>query len=192
MEITSGCCDRDQADAGQADARPQDRGHGAVDVEAPGGVRPEATPTDARGEVAPEIEAEEVGGASDAAARDRFEGEHPLVSWRPASDGNVRVEGYAPSECRTKQWPSKALSGAWHSRTAGGVPQLLFAQRRVRPENSPHDPRTEVALTDSFARSGARVQRRSRSTTIRPLQELARVLGRTILLTTHFSGADKA
>jgi len=41
------------------------------------------------------------------------------------------------------------------------------------------------------AGSGARQQGLSRSTTIRPLREVARVLGRSFLLTTHFSGADE-
>jgi hypothetical protein len=47
-----------------------------------------------------------------------------------------------------------------------------------------------MTLTASSARSGAR-RRGLASTTIRPLQELARAAGRTLLLTTHFSGADE-
>ncbi len=183
---------RDQADAGEAHAGPEDCSDGAVDVEAPGGLRPEATPPDAGAEVARSIEAKGSGEASDAAARERFEGEHPLVSWRPGRDGKAHDEGYAPSECRPKRWPTKALSGAWHPRCSGGLPVLLYAQRRVRPDCTPQYQRTGVTPTASCARSGARRQGLSGSTTIRPLLELARAAGCTILLTTHFSGADEA
>ena len=77
-------------------AGPEDRGDGAIDVEAPGGLRPEATPPDAGAEVAPWIEAKGSGGASDAAARERIGGEHPFVSWRPGRDGKASDKGYAP------------------------------------------------------------------------------------------------
>ncbi len=183
---------RDQADAGEADAGPEDCSDGAVDVEAPGGLRPEATPPDAVAEVARSIEAKGSGEASDAAARERFGGEHPLVSWRPGRDGKARDEGYAPSECRPKRWPTKALSGAWHPYCSGGLPVLLYAQRRVRPDCTPQHQRSGMTPTDSSARSGARRHGLSWRTTICPLQELARAAGWTILLTTHFSGADEA
>jgi hypothetical protein len=162
-------------------------------VEAPGGLRPEATPPDAAAgaEVGLWIEAKGSGEASDVAARERFGGEHPLVSWRPGRDGKAHVEGYAPSECRPKRWPTKALSGAWRPLYPGGTPALLYAQRRARRNCTPLHLRTGMTLTVSPAGSGAR-RRDLASTTIRPLHELARAAGRTFLLTTHFSGADEA
>ena len=53
-------------------------------------------------------------------ARERFEGEHPLVSWSSGRDGEIPVAGYAPSEYRLKPWPHEALSGAWCPRFLGG------------------------------------------------------------------------
>ena len=92
---------------------------GALDVEAPGGVRP-ATARFGRSAVERLArEARAAGSTSTVAARERFEGEHPLVSWSPGRDGKTQVAGYAPSECRLKPWPNKALSGAWRARSAG-------------------------------------------------------------------------
>lgn len=62
-------------------------------------------------------------------ARERFEGEHPFVSWSPGHDGETPVEGYAPSEYRLKQWPNEALSGAWCPRLLGGA--IGFGLERV-------------------------------------------------------------
>jgi hypothetical protein len=160
-------------------------------VEAPGGLRPEATSPDVAVEAAAWIEAKGRDEASDVAARERFGGEHPFVSWHPGRDGKARVEGYAPSECRTKRWPTKALSGAWRPGCSGGLPILLFAQRRVHLDTA-RDQRTGMTLAVAPAGSGARLQRLSGSTTIRPLHEIARARRRTFLLTTRFSGADEA
>ena len=54
-------------------------------------------------------------------ARERFEGEHPFVSWSSGHDGEIPNAGYAPSEHRLKQWPNEALSGAWCPRFSGGA-----------------------------------------------------------------------
>ena len=178
--------------AGEAHAGAEDRGDGAVDVEAPGGLRPEATPPDAGAEVGPWIEAKGSGEASDVAARERFEGEHPLVSWRPGRDGKAHDEGYAPSECRPKRWPTKALSGAWRPRRSGGSPVLLYAQRRVRPDRTPQHQRTGMTLTASPAGSGARRRGLSRVLPFARCRSSRGRLGESILLTTHFSGADEA
>jgi hypothetical protein len=58
-------------------------------------------------------------------------------------------------------------------------------QRRVRPNHTPRQRRTGMTPTVSPLGSGARRQGLSRSTTIRPLLELARAAGRTLLLATH-------
>jgi hypothetical protein len=68
---------------------------------------------------------------------------------------------------------------------------MLYARRRTRPDGTPQHQRTGITLTDSHARERCSTTGALASTTIRPLQEVARVLGRSILLTTHFSGADK-
>jgi hypothetical protein len=160
-------------------------------VEAPGGVRPEATSSDARAEVGLLVEAKGRGEASGVAARERFGGEHQLVSWSPGYGRETHDAGYAPLEWGTKRWPTKAQSGAWRPGCPGGSPVLLYAQRRVRPYHTPRHRSTGLTLTVSSARSGARRQGASRSARIRPLLELARAAGQTLLLTTHFSGADE-
>jgi hypothetical protein len=160
-------------------------------VEAPGGLRPEATPSFAGPAVAPRNEAKGIGDASDVAARERFEGEHPFVCWSPGRDGKTRDEGYVPSECRPKRWPTKALSGAWHPRRSGGCDNC-FALGGAYVRTARHSTNAGVTLTDSSAGSGARRRRPLGSATIRPLREAARMVGRSILLTTHFSGADEA
>lgn len=71
---------------------------------------------------------------------------------------------------------TKALSGAWHPGCSGGSPILLDAQRRVRPDHTPQHQRTGITLTDSHARDRCSTTRALPSTTIRPLQEVARVL----------------
>jgi hypothetical protein len=97
----------------------------------------------------------------------------------------------APLECRTKRWPTKAQSGAWRPGCPGGSPILLYAQRRARPYHAPRHRRTGLTLAVSPAGSGVRRQELSRSARSRPLLELARAAGQTLLLTTHFSGADE-
>ncbi len=59
-------------------------------------------------------------------ARERFEGEHPLVSWPPGRDGESPDAGYAPSEYQLKRWPFEAQSGAWCPRSAGGQARFKF------------------------------------------------------------------
>ncbi len=154
----------DQATAGEAHTGSQDCGHGAVDVEAPGGLRPEATPSFAGPGVGPRTEAKGAGDASDVAARERFEGEHPFVSWSPGRDGKTRDEGYVPSECRPKRWPAKALSGAWRPRRSGGRNDCFaLGGPHVRTSRRTN---AGVTLTASFARSGAQRRRPLASATI--------------------------
>jgi hypothetical protein len=159
-------------------------------VEAPGGLRPEATPSFAGPAVGPRTEAKGTGDGSDVAARERFEGEHPFVCWFPGRDGKTRDEGYAPSECQPKRWPTKALSGAWRPRLSGGR-NNGFALGGAYVRTPPHSTNAGVTLTASPAGSGARRRRALASAIIRPLQETARATGRRFLLTTHFSGAGE-
>jgi hypothetical protein len=115
-------------------------------------------------------------------------GEHPFVCWSSACDGEILVAGYALSEYRLKPWPNEAQSGAWCPHIVGGhigysiecaagcdVPAV------VSWDDSPsaHAQRLTHRTTTAFVKSESR-----------PLQDL-RVNGDTILLTTHFSGADE-
>jgi hypothetical protein len=89
---------------------------------------------------------------SGAQARERFEGEHPRISWSPGRDGKAPFAGYAPSEYRLKQWPHEALSGAWCPRLAGapaGFEIERVAGRFVI------DRVAELAPADPVARVGA-------------------------------------
>ena len=111
-----------QAEPGQAHVGPSARRDRAVDVEARGGVRPTASQAGDGKELAARV------GKDDrdswrfgSRARERFEGEHPFVSWSPGHDGEIPNAGYAPSEYRLKQWPNEALSGAWCPRFSGGA-----------------------------------------------------------------------
>jgi hypothetical protein len=160
-------------------------------VEAPGGLRPEATPSFTGPGVGPRSEARGTGGGSDVAARERFEGEHPFVCWSPGRDGKTRDEGYVPSECQPKRWPTKALSGVWRPRLSGGR-NNRFELAGAYVRTARHSTNAGVTLTASPAGSGARRRGTLASAIIRPLQEAARAAGRRFLLTTHFSGADEA
>jgi len=161
-------------------------------VEARGGVRPGA----AEGRDRQAIEATLVDGEaalweSSVAQRERFEGEHPLVCWSPGRDGETPNAGYAPSEYQLKPWPIEAQSGAWCPRFAGDHTEGFeveraaerSSQRAVSRESTPSV--HSRGLTHRAA--GAIV-----GVSNRPSQELARVPGDSILLTTHFSGADEA
>ena len=132
-------------------------------------------------------EAEGIGGESGVAARERFEGEHPLVSWSAGREGKTRDAGYVPSECRPKRWPRKALSGAWRPRLTGGGDQgFEIGGEDVRnPSSSTF---AGVTWTASFAGSGASTTSALVGASTRPLREAARAVGCIILLTTHFSG----
>jgi hypothetical protein len=160
-------------------------------VEAPGGVRLESTQRDGQAVGALASEASATTSRAGVAARERFEGEHPLVSWSPGRDGKTQVAGYAPSECRLKPWPLKALSGAWRARFTG--------RRNTGFEigGTYADALHAVALEGltpiaAYARSGGSTTSALVGATIRPLREAARAAGWSILLTTHFSGADEA
>ena len=174
--------------AGQAHAGPSDRGDGAVDVEAPGGVRPEATPAGDRADVGRSVEARRSGSMrSDVAARERFEGEHPLVSWSPGRDGKTHDEGYAPSEYRLKQWPNEGPIRSMVPPFCGRNADTALTLERVAGPSAPRAPRVaESPSPISVARSGARRQGRLASTTIRPLQELARAPGENYSLDNSF------
>ena len=144
----------------------------------------------ARPGVGPRTEAKGTGDGSDLAARERFEGEHPFVCWSPGRDGKTHDEGYVPSECQPKRWPTKALSGAWRPRRSGGRNDR-FALDDTYLRTARQSPNAGVTLTASSARSGVRRRGALASATIRPLREAARAAGQSILLTTHFSGADE-
>ena len=161
-------------------------------MEAPGGVRPEATPALVRQVVgALTVEAKECGGVAGVAARERFEGEHPLVSWFPGRDGKTRDAGYAPPECRLKRWPIKALSGAWHPRLSGEC-NRRFEIGGAYAQTSDHINFAGKSPAASFAGRGVSATSPLVGASIRPLREIARAVGWSILLTTHFSGADEA
>ena len=125
------------------------------------------------------------------AARERFEGEHPFVSWSPGRDGQTPNEGYAPSECRLKPWPTEAQSGAWRARIAGKRNEGFRFERVEAGRTLPAGVR-EASLTEPFARSGASTSSSLACARLRPLHEIARARGSSLLLTTHFSGADEA
>jgi hypothetical protein len=108
-------------------------------VEARGGLRPRASQAGDGQELAARV------GNDDrdlwsfgSRARERFEGEHPLVSWSPGHDGETPIAGYAPSEYRLKQWPNEALSGAWCPRLSGGA--IGFDIERVVGHSSHSSP----------------------------------------------------
>ena len=89
-----------------------------------GGVRPGSTSAGDLGALVGEASAARcVFGDT---ARERFEGEHPLVSWTPGRDGESPVAGYAPSEYPLKRWPFEAQSGAWCPRFTGGQARFKF------------------------------------------------------------------
>jgi hypothetical protein len=122
-------------------------------VEAPGGVRPTATPGGERqGVGAVEGEAKAARCGSGVEARERFEGEHPRISWSPGRDGETPFAGYAPSEYRLKPWPHEALSGAWCPRIAGG-PAGFEIEQVARPFGI--DRAVEFTPVDPVARIGA-------------------------------------
>ncbi len=111
-----------QAEPGQAHPGPSDRRDRTVDVEARGGVRPRAPQACDGQELAAGVgEVDRDSWSFGECARERLEGEHPLVSWSSGHDGEIPNAGYAPSEYRLKQWPNKALSGAWCPRFSGGA-----------------------------------------------------------------------
>ena len=160
-------------------------------MEAPGGVRPEAA--DGHRVISESLrhEATSAGGKPAIAARERFEGEHPFVSWPPGRNGQAPNEGYAPSECRLKPWPIEAQSGAWRARIAGKRNEGFRFERVEAGRTLPAGVR-EASLTEPFARSGASTSSSLACARLRPLHEIARARGRSLLLTTHFSGADEA
>jgi hypothetical protein len=108
-------------------------------VEARGGVRPRALQAGDGKELAARVgEVDRDPWSLGRRARERFEGEHPFVSWSPGHDGETPVAGYAPSEYRLKQWPNEALSGAWCPRLSGGA--ISFDIERVAKRPSHSDP----------------------------------------------------
>ena len=125
------------------------------------------------------------------AHRERFEGEHPLVCWSPGRDGEIPNAGYAPSEYRLKPWPYEAQSGAWCPPVTGdhneGFEVECVAGRTSHSVAS-------RASTPSVLTRGLTHRPHSAFVKVsnRPLQERPRARGDTILLTTHFSGADEA
>ena len=123
------------------------------------------------------------------AHRERFEGEHPLVCWSPGRDGEIPDAGYAPSEYRLKPWPNEAQSGAWCPRVAGDHNEG-FEVERVAGRTS-HSAASR-ASTPSVLTRGRRLNSAFVKVSNRPLQKRPRARGDTILLTTHFSGADEA
>jgi hypothetical protein len=52
---------------------------------------------------------------ADVAARERFEGEYPRVTWHHGRAVEALPRGYAPSKHPTKQWPPEALLEVWCS-----------------------------------------------------------------------------
>ena len=116
-------------------------------------------------------------------------GEHPLDSWSPRREGQTPLAGYAPSECRLKPWPIQALSGAWRPRTAGGRTAGFTVGDTGSTERA-----NDLAATDqtpALARRGPSTTSALANPNYRPSQATARTKGQGILLTTHFSGADK-
>lgn len=85
----------------------------------------------------------------------------------------------------------KALSGAWRPRCLGER-NRRFEIGGAYAQTSDHTTFAGKTLTASFAGSGASTTSALVGASIRPLQEMARAVGWSILLTTHFSGADEA
>jgi hypothetical protein len=126
-----------------------------------------------------------------AARRERFEGEHPLVRWSPGRDGETPDAGYAPSEYRLKPWPNEAQSGAWCPRLTGDHNPGFEVERiaaRTFPAAALRSWTPSVRTRGLTHRPGNAFAK----VTNRPLQEGSRAHGDSILLTTHFSGADEA
>lgn len=84
----------------------------------------------------------------------------------------------------------KALSGAWRPRFSGER-NRRFEIGGAYAQMSDHINFADKTLTASFARRGASTTSALVGASIRPLQEMARAVGWSILLTTHFSGADE-
>src|SRR5262249_32045996 len=107
---------RHQAQPGEADDRPQARGHRSFHVEEQGEVRPDEAP---QARVMTRLTWEGVGPRPRHERwrctwrRARFEGEHPLGMWPERYRLEVPRVGYAPSEYQTKQWPEEALIEGW-------------------------------------------------------------------------------
>jgi len=84
----------------------------------------------------------------------------------------------------------KALSGAWRPRYSGER-NKRFEIGGAYARTSDHNTLAGMTLAASFAKSGASTTSPLVGASIRPLREIARAAGWSILLTTHFSGADK-
>ena len=161
-------------------------------MEARGGVRPSA----AEGRNRQAVEATPVDGEaalweSGVAQRERFEGEHPLVCWSPGRDGETPNAGYAPSEYQLKPWPIEAQSGAWCPRFAGDHTEGFAVERAVERSSQRAASRESIPSVHSRGLTH-RAADAIVGVSNRPSQEQARVPRDTILLTTHFSGADEA
>ena len=99
-----------------------------------------------------------------------------ITHWSPGRDGKTRDEGYVPSECQPKRWPTKALSGVWRPRRSGGR-NNGFELGGAYVRTARHSTNAGVTLTASPAGSGARRRGSLASATIRPLLEAARAAG---------------
>src|SRR5206468_13132302 len=61
--------------------------------------------------------------------RARFEGEHPHRRWSSRRERETPKGGYAPSEYRTKHWPTEALLGGWYPHRTTGDAGFSFGWR---------------------------------------------------------------